>query len=62
MKAGRARNAIRAANAAAIVTGFACAFLWLGRSAAAIAAIAVAVSLIILALLWALTQEDRRGA
>jgi len=57
---GRARYAIRAAHAAAIVTGLAVGLAALGHPAAAVIAAAIAALLVILALNWALRQEDLR--
>lgn len=57
---GRARGAIRAVHAAAIVTGLAVGLAAMRRPAEAVLAGAVAGLLISLALLWALKQEDKR--
>ncbi|MCP3729286.1 hypothetical protein M9978_02495 [Sphingomonas sp. MG17] len=62
MRSSRTRHAVRATHAAAIAAGVAIALTLNGRLGPAIAVIAVAVALIIAALLWALKQEDRRGA
>ncbi|WP_439539499.1 hypothetical protein [Sphingomonas sp.] len=56
----KARRAIRAVHAAAIVVGIAVALATFRRPAEAVIAGAVAAFLIILALLWQLTQENKR--
>ncbi|WP_439539003.1 hypothetical protein [Sphingomonas sp.] len=56
----KARRAIRAVHAAAIIVGIAVALASFRRPGEAIIAAAVAAFLIILALLWQLTQENKR--
>lgn len=56
----KARRAIRAVHAAAIIVGIALALAAFGRVASATIAAAIAAFLIILALLWQLTQENKR--
>lgn len=56
----KARRAIRAVHAAAIIVGLALALAAFGRTTAAALAAGVAAFLIILALLWQLTQENKR--